>query len=115
MASQKRSLSAPVIPELEKKNPPEVKLRDLARLSVAIGFTLWRYRAGHDFLREVMAPGYFQAACNIFQVGDVIFAATLDGDAILVVIAPLLGKPQETRVSCMAMSTGHTQRSVAVE
>jgi hypothetical protein len=47
--------------------------RDLSVLAYANGFTLWHYVTS-DAATVVDATGYFNAACDMLRVGDIIIA-----------------------------------------
>lgn len=51
--------------------------RELSVLAYANGFTLWHYRSG-DSADEVLVPGYFLAADELFRSGDLVLL-TLTG------------------------------------
>jgi hypothetical protein len=54
------------------------KSRDLSVLAYANGFTLWHYTT-YDLATEVDTTGYFNTACDMLRVGDMIMS-NLDTD-----------------------------------
>jgi hypothetical protein len=66
------------------------KSRDLSVLAYANGFTLWHYTIV-DLATEVDTAGYFNTACDMLRIGDMIMS-NLDADGtpqagILVVLS----------------------------
>jgi hypothetical protein len=60
-------------------------IRNLSVLAYAQGFTLWHYRAGGARLSDVTAPGYFDAACDMMAVGDMVMLSSAEGARIVCV------------------------------
>ena len=58
-------------------------IRNLYVLSCAGGFTLWHYKA--PAVADVIAPGYFDAASDVFRTGDQMHVSAPDGAALIVV------------------------------
>ena len=54
-------------------------LRNLSVLAYAQGFTLWHYRAERDALATVDRPGFFDAAADLLQGGDMMLISARDG------------------------------------
>lgn len=65
---------------------PIFAIRDLYVASYAGGFTLWNYQHRNGLLDDVMPPGFFNDAGDMFEVGDMILVTAKDGGRILVVI-----------------------------
>lgn len=73
-------------------------IRNLSVLAYAQGFTLWHYRAGAARIAEIIAPGFFNAATDMFAVGDMVLISAIDGGTVVCVsttdknvnIAPML-------------------------
>jgi len=62
-----------------------LKLRNLAVLSYAQGFTHWHYR--HDSaMVEVLQPGFFSPATDMFAQGDRIIVSGIYGSVDLHVV-----------------------------
>lgn len=68
-----------------------VSIRDLAVLNYAHRFTLWLYKPDGHTLAEVTAPGYFDDACDMLEIGDHIHIASERFGAVLMVtgLAPV--------------------------
>lgn len=59
-------------------NPPRLpgfQIRNLSALEFARGFTFWHYHAVADTPEMLAAPGYFDAAQDMFQPGDFIIVS----------------------------------------
>ena len=59
----------------------EFRVRDLAVLSYAQGFTLWLYKA--EVLHDAVSPGWFNDAHDMIMVGDVIMVSSSEGSCLL--------------------------------
>ena len=57
-------------------------IRNLASLSYAMGFTPWCYIARDTDSAVMLAPGFFNAAWDMFNEGDVINCVAADGTAV---------------------------------
>ena len=68
--------------------PPVFAIRNLSVLAYAQGFTLRHHRAGAARLDETGAEGFFDAAADMFAVGDMLMAGILPG--ILIGVLGLL-------------------------
>lgn len=77
------------------------RLRSLAGLAYASGFTLWRYRSDEDAIAALSAAGYFTAAWHLLRAGDVVMASASDGPVMLTVAAA-----SPTGVSTFALRAG---------
>jgi len=55
------------------------RIRDLSVLAYANGFTLWQYQGHTDTLTAISAAGYFNAAADMLNPGDLILVAGADG------------------------------------
>lgn len=61
------------------------RLRSLAGLAYASGFTLWRYRSDEDAIATISAAGYFSEAAHLMRASDVVMTTATDGPAMLTV------------------------------
>ena len=50
-------------------------VRDISRLCYGNGFTLWHYKAGETPLDDVASAGFFNDACGLFAVGDMLLVS----------------------------------------
>jgi len=64
------------------------KVRNLAALAYANGFTLWHYAAGIDMICQTMADSYFHNAADMIADGDVLIIKGHDGTAMRVASKP---------------------------
>jgi hypothetical protein len=64
--------------------PAAFKVRNLAVLAYAQGFTLWHYKAPHA-LAPTMVPGYFTPFADNIGTGDMIMISATDGGKIVIV------------------------------
>jgi len=62
-------------------------IRNLSVLAYAQGFTLWHYRAGAGRLDDIGAEGFFDAASDMFAVGDMLMISAIDGGRVVCVAA----------------------------
>ncbi len=62
-------------------------IRNLSVLAYAQGFTLWHYRAGAARLDDTGTAGFFDAAADMFAVGDMLMISALDGGRMVCVAA----------------------------
>ena len=60
-------------------------IRDLSELNFANGFTYWHLKAGDRKLEDIAKPGFFNEACCMMHVGDVILVSGTEGAVQLVV------------------------------
>ncbi len=82
-----RNQAAEVMMAAETSNQAgQFKIRNLSVLAYANGFTLWHYKAGKDTLHNASALGYFNDACDMMAVGDMIFVSACDGGGIRMVV-----------------------------
>lgn len=77
---------------------PRMQNANLSVLAYAHGFTAWHYY--HDgALRDVLATGYFDPACDLLTSGDLITVSALDGMAQIAV------RKVERRVTTVLLSS----------
>ena len=76
-----------VVPTYIIPHPPGFQPRNLSTLACARGFTSWHYRATAETLEALMEPGYFDAAVDIFSVGDQVIISCASGGAVTFVTA----------------------------
>jgi hypothetical protein len=60
-------------------NPPRLpgfRISNLSTLEFARGFTFWHYRAVTETLEMLVAPGYFDAAQDMFKLGDYVIISS---------------------------------------
>lgn len=62
-------------------------IRDFAVQTYANGTTIWSYKHNKDTRDAILAPGYFNDACDMIATGDVIYVHVRDGGSILYVHA----------------------------
>ena len=62
-------------------------IRNLSVLAYAQGFTLWHYRAGAARLDDTGTDGFFDAAADMFAVGDMLMISAVDGGRMVCVAA----------------------------
>lgn len=67
--------------------PPVFAIRNLSVLAYAQGFTLRHHRAGAARLDETGAEGFFDAAADMFAVGDMLMISAADGGTVAFVTA----------------------------
>jgi hypothetical protein len=60
-------------------------IRNLSVLAYAQGFTLWHYRAGAARLDDAGTDGFFDAASDMFAVGDMLMISAVDGGRVVCV------------------------------
>jgi len=65
-----------------------LRLRDLASLGYARGFTLWHYAGRGLPLGRMLVPGFFDPAAGHIKRGDHIHLSGADGGMIVVVGGP---------------------------
>jgi hypothetical protein len=68
------------------KEPTMFAIRNLSVLSYAQGFTFWHYRAGDTPLDDMLRPGFFNAATDMFPVGDIMLISGAFGGAQVCVV-----------------------------
>lgn len=73
-------------------------IRNLSVLAYAQGFTLWHYRAGAARLDDVGSEGFFDAASDMFAIGDMLMISAVDGGRMVCVAAT----GQGVRMAAMA-------------
>jgi hypothetical protein len=106
-------LTKPIAPGLRLDQPTtsdptaRMSIRDLAVANYSNGLTIWIYRADKDTARnavlhrldQILSPGYFRDACDMFARGDQIHVAAVNGGALLYV-----AEAREGCVRVMVMS-----------
>ncbi|SDG53283.1 hypothetical protein SAMN05216241_11913 [Limimonas halophila] len=84
------------------------RARNLSVLAYANGFTLWHYIT-EDTGAAATADGYFDAACEMLRVGDVLVAnLDADGDADTALLAVRTSGEEGVRVRDLTAGTQPT-------
>ena len=63
----------------------EFSIRDLSVLAYAQGFTLWHYKT--EVLHDVMSDNWFNAAGDMFVVGDAVMVTGPTGACVVSVVS----------------------------